>query len=77
VPIYGVNVEEKRGINGTIHYSNMFRPGEGYRVQHRTIVFDQPIEACKNIQVIIGDTSPWGIQQFVGDGIRKGFRVEP
>ena len=79
VPIYGVNVEERRAIDGTIHYSNLRRPGEGYRVQHRTVVFDQPIPAGINVKIHIGhaDIGSWSIQQFVGDGVRKGFRVEP
>lgn len=77
VPIYGVEVEGWRGINGTIHYDNMRWPGDGYRVQHRTVVFDLPIMEGKNIQIVIGEGSPWGIQNFVGDGVRKGFRVKP
>lgn len=78
VPIYGVKVEVGRDLNGEIYYDNLRSPGDGYRVQHRTVVFDQPIPEGISVKVIIGDVGSnyiWGVQQFVGDGVRKGFRV--
>jgi len=76
VPVYGVTIFELQK-SGTMYGDNMRRPGEGYSVQHRTVVFDLPIAQGVQFDILIGEGSPWGVQTFVGDGIRRGFRIKP